>query len=65
MTPQEKAAYLITQSMCALAEIAGMQADNQEREHLGLAPAYQEKAFAAVPEKYGICHNQVMEYLRE
>lgn len=31
MTPEQQAAYIMSQSACAMAEIAGMQAENQHR----------------------------------
>jgi hypothetical protein len=64
MTPEQKAAFLITQAVCAQAEIAGMQAENADRAVRGLSPAYDETAFYAVPEKYGLYHNQVISYLQ-
>lgn len=59
MNSQEFAAYIISQSACANAEIAAMQAANQERLANGYAIAYGEEAFLAIPDKYGISHNAV------
>ena len=57
MTEEQKAAYIIAQATCASAEIAGMQAANQHRLSLGHSIAYDEDAFAAIANKYGIHHN--------
>ena len=62
MTDEQKAAYINAQAACALAEIAGMQAQNQHRLALGQSIAYGEQDFAAGPDKYGIHHNAVMSF---
>lgn len=62
MTPEQKAAYVISQSVCAMVEAMGMQAENQQRTNRGLSIAYGEEAFAAVLEKYGVHHNAVHGY---
>jgi len=60
MTPEQKAAYVFAQAVCAIGEIEGMKALNSEREHKGCALAYDEEAFLKVSEKYGIHHNAVL-----
>ena len=60
MHQEEKPAYLMAMVVCAMADIAGMQAANQERIHRGESLAYPEEAFAAVADKYGIHHNAVL-----
>ena len=65
MTPEERAAYVMAMVACAMAEIAGMQAENQYRKHRGEVVAYREDAFAAVADKYGIHHNAVLGVFRE
>lgn len=65
MTPEQKAAYIIAQSVCALAEIEGMKALNAEREHHGYALGYDEDAFLKVIEKYGIHHNATIGLFHE
>jgi hypothetical protein len=60
MTEEQKAAYIIAMSACAMAEIAGMQAENQQRAHRGESAAYNEKAFQAVIGGNGIHHNAVL-----
>jgi hypothetical protein len=58
-----KVAYVLAQVACANAEIAGMQAENQLRALSGFLPAYGEKEFVAVIERYTIGHNAVIGYL--
>lgn len=65
MTPEQKAAYVFAQSVCAIAEIEGMRIANREREAHGHAFAYDEKAFLDVPNKYGIHHNTLMGLFHE
>ena len=60
MTPEQRAAYVYAQSVCALAEVEGMKAENMQRDALGQSMAYAEEAFIAVIEKYGIHHNSVL-----
>lgn len=60
MTQEQEAAYVFAQSVCALAEIEGMKAENMQREFLGKAMAYDAGAFVAVIKKYDIHHNAVL-----
>lgn len=62
MTREQQAAFIIAQAACASAEIAGMQAANQHRLSLGHTIAYDEDAFAAIADKYGISHNAVIAF---
>jgi hypothetical protein len=59
-----RAAFIISQAACANAEIAAMQAANQERLAEGLALAYGPDAFRDIEKIYHIGHNAVLEYLR-
>lgn len=61
MTDAEKAAYVISQTGCAICEAAAMYAANWDREHHGLAIAYTEQDFQSLPAKFCITHNQVRE----
>jgi len=47
-TPEERAAYVISQSVCALIEAMGMVAENKQREHRGESMAYDACSFPAV-----------------
>lgn len=60
MTPEQRAAYVFAQSVCAMAEIEGMKASNTERESKGYTIAYDEDAFVRVIEKYGIHANATL-----
>lgn len=63
MTPEQKAAYIMAQTACAIAEIESMKAANWMREDQGYTIAYGEEAFAAIPDKYGIHHNAVCAFM--
>lgn len=56
-------AFVNAQVVCALAEIAAMQAENNERERRGEAAAWNFTHFMAVQDKYLIGHNAVISYL--
>ena len=58
------AAYLFSQSVAALAEIEAMRTLNQDREHRGHAQGYNEEAFVAVIDKFGLGHNAAITALR-
>jgi len=60
MTPEQKAAYVTAQAACALAETAGMQAENQRRGRQGEPIAYTEIDFTNVILRNGIHHNAVI-----
>lgn len=64
MTSEQQAAYVIAQAACAMAEILGMQAENQMRAHRGETPAYGEEAFIAVMHRNCIGHNDVLGMFR-
>lgn len=60
MTPEQKAAYIIAQAACAMAEIEGMKAENMQRQQRGESMAYVEDDFIGIPDKYGIHDNAVI-----
>jgi hypothetical protein len=60
MTSEEKAAYVNSQAACLFAEIAGMTAENMQRQHLGQSMAYVEADFLQRIEDSGCHHNDVM-----
>ena len=60
MTPEQTASYVNSQAACALIEMQGMIAANQFRMQQGLTIAYDEKAFFALIDQYGISHNAVI-----
>lgn len=65
MTPEQKAAFIISQSICALATIEGMKSENTLRALLGESPAYGRDAFNFIQEQFGIGHNAVVKLFRE
>lgn len=64
MTSEQQAAYIIAQAACAMAEVAGMQAENQQRITSGFSLAYTEQAFNDVILRNGIHHNAVIDFFR-
>lgn len=64
MTPEQQAAYVNAQAVCALARIAGMMTANSERRDDGKAIAYDEEAFDKVASQFGISHNQLVEFFK-
>lgn len=64
MHQEEKPAYIMAMAVCAMAEIAGMQAENQSRAQSGLPLIYGKAAFDDVIERHGIHHNAVLTLLR-
>jgi len=63
MEDMSKAAFILSQSVAALAKIEGMKAENMQREALGQSMAYSDDAFFNVIQEYGIDHNSVIAYL--
>ena len=60
MTPEQKAAYVMGQAACLIAEVFGMQAENMQREHRGESMAFVEKDFKDAIVRYGVHHNGVL-----
>lgn len=56
----KQAAFLNSQTACAMIEAMGMQALNKQREAQGLSMAYDDEAFFALIDKYGIGHNTAL-----
>jgi len=65
MTDEQKAAYVMAQSVAAMAEIEAMKAFNYERAAHGYSPGYGEEAFLDVIEKYGLHHNVLLEFFSQ
>lgn len=63
MTSEQGAAYVVSQSICAMIEAMGMQAVNQSRTVAGLTLQYTKEDFDALIVKYGIHHNAVHGYI--
>ena len=64
MNENQRAAFLIAQSVCAQAEIAAMTAENMQRQAVGSSMAYGDESFNAVIDKYGISHNAAIAFLQ-
>jgi len=64
MNENGRAAYIVSQAVCAMARIAGMQAENAHRLSCGNGIAYGEDAFAAIESEHIIGHDAVVEFLR-
>lgn len=60
MTEEQNAAYVSSQSACALIEAMGMVAENTHRQQCGKIIVYGEEAFNALINKYGIHHNAIV-----
>ena len=65
MIPEQKAAYVMAQSVAAMATIEGMKAANREREARCGDLAYDEAAFDDVISHYGLSHNSVVGLFRD
>lgn len=60
MTPEQKAAYVMAQAACAMAEVAAMDAENRWLVITGREPAFRADAFAGVIKRNVISHNAVL-----
>lgn len=63
MGETRNSALLISQSVCAMIEAMGMQAENKQREALGQSMAYAEKDFQAIIERSVIGWNAAITLL--
>lgn len=60
MSPEQKAAYIMSQAAMLNAEIAGMQAENAYWAHIGQGPRYMEQDFRNAMARYAIGCNDVL-----
>jgi len=65
MTPEQAAAFVHSQSVCAQAHMAAMHAENHERDLNGHTHAHDFAAFQAVPDEFGISSNAVISLFKE
>jgi hypothetical protein len=65
MTLAARIAYINSQTAAMLAELEGMKAANMERQRNDCANAYGEWEFGNLANRFGLTHNQVIDYLRE
>ena len=66
MNPEQRVAFINTQTALFLAEIESMKAENQFRIQQGLTVAYTEREFNSIIQKYEpiIGYNAVIEFFR-
>lgn len=62
---ENRGAYLLSQSVCALITAMGMQAENDHRKQRGESMAYTEEAFQKLILDHGIGCNDAILFLRE
>lgn len=62
MTDEQKAAFIMAQAAVLNAEIAGMVAENMQRQALGHSMAYDEAAFETLVNRSGCNHNAVVTF---
>ncbi len=66
MTPEQKAAYVIAQSVCAFAELMHMTEHNTRDSIKGIhPPLYNPSDFIEVMDKYGLQHNTLISFFRD
>jgi len=65
MTPEQKAAYINSQAVCAQAKIHRMIADNITAESQHEGRRWFAEDFDAIPDQFGISHNAVCMFFQE
>ena len=60
MTEEQKAAYIQAKTVAAYATIQGMMVTNRERASKDFTEAYDEEAFLAVENEFGISENHLI-----
>ncbi len=65
MTPEQAAAFVLSQTALLNAEVAGMLAENDYRLHRGETVAYRDEDFEEVRQKYQLGYNAVQQIFRE
>jgi hypothetical protein len=65
MDHDARVAFVQAQTVCAQAELFAMVAHNQAALHEGKPPFFNKDDFMAVPDRYQIGWNTVIEYLRD
>jgi len=61
----KKAAFIISQSVCALIDALGMVAENDVRKLLDQGMAFDQEAFLKMRDEYKIGWNDVLDYLQD
>ena len=65
MTPEQAAAFVQSQTACAIAEIEAMKAENQGRIANGYSLAHDEGSFRSIPDEFGIGYNDVVKLFQD
>lgn len=60
MDDAQKAAYVMAQTACMMAEMEAMKAANRARQQNDYSDAYGEEEFLALIDKWGLSHNAVL-----
>jgi hypothetical protein len=63
MDEQQRAVFLISQSVCAMAELFAMRSHDEAQIANGRTQVYTEEAYAKVVDRYGIGHNAAVAWL--
>lgn len=63
MDETARVAYINAQTVCALCELAGMQAANQEADLRRIPRPWKSTDLMAIPDRFGLGHNAVVGYL--
>jgi hypothetical protein len=64
MNENQQAAFIMAQAACAQARIAGMVAENMQRQACDLSMAYDESDFASIVTEFKIGWNDVIGYFK-
>ncbi len=65
MDREQRIAFINSQTVCAMADIERMKAENQIRLYRGESAAYDGEAFFGIIDKFGLNHNRVIMYLSD
>jgi len=65
MDETQRAAFVISQSICCMAEMEAMKAENDARARRGYTQAFTSNQFMELPDKYGLGHNTIIQFLNQ
>lgn len=64
MTPEQKAAFVIANSVAVLGQLLAMHHKNMQRQHRGEANAYTEEQFIECADSRGLGWNELIGFLQ-
>ena len=64
MDDAQKAAFIMAQTACMMAELEAMKAANRQRQRNDFSDAYGEDEFNALPDRFGLGHNAVVSFFQ-